>query len=179
MFGRNPLALPPCLTKMCAIRWKWNKILCFDTGQSHFLPTVNNIPAYLKIRCKGIETFGHDSCTMHYWVVSLSDLHTSLAAKYYVVVRWSSFVTYCNLSQWMWRCCICMELMKGHYRLWRGKMLRWISDMLWSCGTGTLWIFPRFGTNLKCKLLNLFYAIYVFRQMGAPDRAGVFQVRPN
>jgi len=39
-------------------------------------------------------------------------------------------------------------------------------------------IFPRFGTNPKCKLLNIFYAIYVFRQMGAPDRAGIFQVRP-
>ena len=36
-------------------------------------------------------------------------------------------------------------------------------------------IFPQFGTNPKCKLLN----IYVFIQMGTPDRAGIFQVRPN
>jgi len=54
-----------------------------------------------------------------------SDLHTSLAAKYYVVVRWSSFVTYCNLSQWTWHCCI-WGWRRGT-RLWRGKMLRWIS----------------------------------------------------
>ena len=39
-------------------------------------------------------------------------------------------------------------------------------------------IFPRFGTNPKSKLLNV-YAIYILRQMGAPDWAGIFQVRPN